>query len=36
MTISWNDFEKVDIRTGTITEVNDFPKARETGLPAYY
>ena len=31
-TISWNDFEKIDIRAGTITEVNDFPKARK---PAY-
>lgn len=27
--ISWEDFEKVDIRTGTIVEVNDFPKARK-------
>ena len=24
--ISWSDFEKVDIRSGTIIEVNDFPK----------
>lgn len=32
MQISWNDFEKIDIRTGTIVEVNDFPKARK---PAY-
>ena len=32
MTISWDDFEKVDMRTGTIIEVNDFPKARK---PAY-
>lgn len=32
MTISWNDFEKIDIRLGTITEVADFPKARK---PAY-
>jgi tRNA-binding protein len=32
MNISWNDFEKIDIRTGTIIEVNDFPKARK---PAY-
>ena len=29
MTISWNDFEKVDIRVGTVIEVNDFPKARK-------
>lgn len=32
MTINWDDFEKVDMRTGTIIEVNDFPKARK---PAY-
>ncbi|MEO7984506.1 MAG: tRNA-binding protein [Bacteroidota bacterium] len=30
--ITWDDFEKIDIRVGTITEVNDFPKARK---PAY-
>ena len=30
--ISWSDFEKIDIRTGTIIEVNDFPQARR---PAY-
>ena len=30
--ISWNDFEKIDMRTGTIIEVNDFPAARK---PAY-
>lgn len=30
--ISWPDFEKIDIRTGTILEVNDFPGARK---PAY-
>lgn len=28
MEISWNDFEKVDLRVGTITEVHDFPEAR--------
>jgi tRNA-binding protein len=30
--INWADFEKIDIRTGTIIEVNDFPNARK---PAY-
>ncbi|MGZ8553467.1 MAG: tRNA-binding protein [Chitinophagaceae bacterium] len=30
--ISWTDFEKIDMRTGTIIEVNDFPNARK---PAY-
>ena len=30
--ISWNDFEKVEMRVGTITEVSDFPEARN---PAY-
>lgn len=30
--ISWDDFEKIDMRAGTIVEVNDFPKARK---PAY-
>ena len=27
-TIEWPDFEKIDIRAGTILEVNDFPKAK--------
>lgn len=31
-TISWSDFEKIDIRSGTIIDVKDFPKARK---PAY-
>lgn len=29
MTISWTDFEKIDIRTGTIKEAAPFPKARK-------
>ena len=29
MMISWNDFEKIDIRSGTIVEVSEFPKARK-------
>lgn len=28
-TISWSDFEKIDIRVGTILSVNDFPNARK-------
>jgi len=31
-TITFEDFKKVDLRVGTIIEVNDFPKARQ---PAY-
>ncbi len=30
--INWNDFEKVEIRVGTVFEANDFPEARN---PAY-
>ena len=32
MSISWEDFEKIDMRVGTIREVSDFPKAKK---PAY-
>uniref|UniRef100_UPI000E59A8FD tRNA-binding protein n=1 Tax=Taibaiella koreensis TaxID=1268548 RepID=UPI000E59A8FD len=31
-TISWNDFEKVELRVGTVIDVFEFPKARK---PAY-
>lgn len=30
--LTWADFEKVEMRIGTILEVNDFPEARN---PAY-
>lgn len=30
--INWNDFEKVELRVGTVLEVLDFPEARK---PAY-
>ena len=28
-TIEWRDFEKIDLRAGTILEVNDFPLAKK-------
>lgn len=31
-TITWQDFEKVELRAGTIIEVNDFPKARKAAF----
>ncbi len=31
-TINFDDFQKVDLRVGTVTEVKDFEKAR---VPAY-
>jgi tRNA-binding protein len=30
--VTWNDFERVELRVGTILEVFDFPEARK---PAY-
>ena len=30
--LTWTEFEKVEMRVGTILEVNDFPEARK---PAY-
>ncbi len=32
MTISWPDFEKVDMRIGVVTDAQEFPEARR---PAY-
>jgi tRNA-binding protein len=28
-TIDWSDFEKIDLRAGTILEVSEFPKAKK-------
>jgi tRNA-binding protein len=30
--VTWNDFEKIEMRVGTILEVHDFPEARN---PSY-
>ncbi len=30
--ISWSDFEKIDLRAGTVVEVKEFPEAR---IPAF-
>lgn len=32
MAITWNDFEKVEMRVGTVVKVEDFPEAKK---PAY-
>lgn len=32
MELTWSEFERVEMRVGTILEVNDFPEARK---PAY-
>ncbi|WP_026728977.1 tRNA-binding protein [Flavobacterium denitrificans] len=29
MDLTWNEFERTDMRVGTIVEVNDFPEARK-------
>lgn len=35
MELTWTEFEKVEMRVGTILEVNYFPEARKTRLPTY-
>jgi len=30
--LEWNDFQKVEMRVGTIIEVGDFPKARNASF----
>ena len=35
MEISWNDFEKIEMRIGTILKVKDFPEARNASYQLY-
>lgn len=32
MTISWQDFEKVDMRVGVVTDAREFPEARRPAI----
>lgn len=32
MTISWQDFEKVDMRIGVVTDAKEFPEARRPAI----
>jgi tRNA-binding protein len=34
-TISWIDFEKIDMRVGTIVEVKDFPNAKKPAFQLF-
>lgn len=34
-TISWSTFEKIDIRVGTITKVEEFPEAHKPSYKLY-
>lgn len=35
MTISWQDFEKIEIRKGTILKAEEFPEARKPSLKVW-
>ncbi|MFP4179455.1 MAG: tRNA-binding protein [Spirochaetaceae bacterium] len=34
-TIGWKDFEKVELRVGTVVKVEDFPEARNPSYKVY-